>query len=110
MIDVIEDVDPKQHAIRQDLETLVQGLWREMLEAYMLGRELLESLPQGETVKVVTISMQTNSSSSFASCDCTAAWATFLNRQVSAAVRGDASELPETVQTLVENEHRHFRS
>ena len=58
MIDVIEDVDPKIRATTQDVKNLVQGLWREVLEAYMLGRELLESLPQGVIVKVVTISMQ----------------------------------------------------
>ena len=43
MIDVIEDVDPNIRAIRQDVNNLVQGLWREVLEAYMLGRELLEN-------------------------------------------------------------------
>lgn len=77
------------------LSEIVQGEWKQALEAYMLGREILPRLPAGSNARIFRVEVA-------GPCDSISSWLRFLTRRVETSVACAASDLPANVQGLVD--------
>jgi len=86
-----------------EINCFVGGKWSEVLEAYMLGRQLVGELPEecrGHDIKVIDISVQCGHKQS---CQCAGradVWKSFWNHAERVHVKGGKKVLPTGVQGL----------
>ena len=99
-----DDYDGKLTASTAGISMIISSHWREALQAYMVGRQVLSLLAQGSEVQVELIEVKYTGESVYRSTAETSIWKTVLNKRVVPEMKGATSKLPEAVRHLVNKE------